>query len=83
LLPVAVSGQDGRFLAVGTNDRIMRVLREDKLGSIERGKVADLVVIERNPLDPKAGPNDQLDKLQVLKTIVGGEMIYDREKAAP
>ncbi len=55
------------------------VLREDQLGSIEPGKFADLVVLDRNPLDP-ALPDDQLSELQVLLTLVGGEVIYDRER---
>jgi hypothetical protein len=40
-------------------------------------------VVDRNTLDPNAMPDDQLDKLQVLETIVGGEIVFDREKQAP
>ena len=52
------------------------VLKEDVLGSIEPGKWADLVVLDRNPLDP-AVPDDELENIQVLQTIVEGEVIYD------
>ncbi len=52
------------------------VLREDQLGSIEPGKFADLVVLNRNPLDP-ALPDDRLSEVQVLFTLVGGEVVYD------
>ena len=59
------------------------VLREDKLGSIETGKWADLIVIDRNPLDPQQVPDDQPADIQVLKTIVGGEVIYDLDRDGP
>ena len=59
------------------------VLREDKLGSIETGKWADLIVIDRNPLDPQQVPDDQIGDIQVLKTVVGGEVIYDMERDGP
>ena len=57
-------------------------LREDVLGSIEPGKWADLVVLDRNPLDPSV-PDDELDNIQVLQTIVEGEVIYDGAGAGP
>ncbi len=55
------------------------VLREDQIGSIEPGKFADLVMLDRNPLDP-ALADDRLSELQVLLTMVGGEVVYDRER---
>ncbi|MCH8319350.1 MAG: amidohydrolase family protein [Acidobacteria bacterium] len=55
------------------------VLKEDVLGSIEPGKWADLVVLDRNPLDP-ALSDDDLYNIQVLQTIVEGELIWDRER---
>ena len=58
------------------------VLKEDVLGSIEPGKWADLVVLDRNPLDP-AVPDDELENIQVLQTIVEGEVIYDGAAAGP
>lgn len=51
------------------------VLKEDQLGSIEAGKLADLVILDRNPLDP--GVSDQeLSEIQVLMTLVGGKAVY-------
>jgi predicted amidohydrolase YtcJ len=55
------------------------VLREDRIGSLEAGKLADLVVLDRNPLDP-AVPDDQLGEIKVLLTMVGGDVVYDAGK---
>jgi predicted amidohydrolase YtcJ len=51
---------------------------EDRKGSIEVGKLADLVVLAQNPLgvDPWA-----IKDIDVEMTIVGGEIVYDRERA--
>ena len=51
------------------------VLAEDKLGSIEPGKLADLVLLDKNPLDPNI-PDDDLSEIKVLATIIGGEIAY-------
>jgi len=51
------------------------VLREDELGSLEPGKLADLVILDKNPLDP-AVPDDALAQIQVLAAVVGGELEY-------
>jgi predicted amidohydrolase YtcJ len=55
------------------------VLREDRIGSLEPGKLADLVVLDRNPLDPSI-PDDQLGDIDVMMTIVGGNVVYDSGK---
>lgn len=48
---------------------------EQDKGTIEVGKLADLVVLNRNPLRV---PPATLDTIQVLRTIVGGETAYSR-----
>ncbi len=48
---------------------------EKTKGSIEVGKLADLVVLSDNPL---AVPEDQLDDLKVLETIKEWVSIYRR-----
>jgi predicted amidohydrolase YtcJ len=48
---------------------------EDRLGTLEPGKLADLVVLSRDLLDP-AQP-DALEAAQVLGTMVGGELVFD------
>ena len=46
---------------------------EANKGSISVGKIADLVVLDQNPL--KVDPNE-IKNIQVLKTIMGGAEIY-------
>ncbi len=56
------------------------VLRENELGSIEQGKLADLVILDRNPLD-SAIPDEELSEIKVLMTIIGGEVAYRSPQA--
>ena len=58
------------------------VMRDDVLGTIEPGKYADVIVVDRNPLDP-AIPDDRLSELKVLMTIVGGKVVYDWDRDGP
>lgn len=46
---------------------------DDVTGTIEPGKLADLVVLDR---DPFAGPADQIGATRVLQTFVEGERVY-------
>jgi predicted amidohydrolase YtcJ len=47
---------------------------EEKLkGTIREGKIADLVVLDRNPL---AVPPEDIGQIRVLSTIVGGRVVY-------
>lgn len=46
---------------------------EDRLGSIEAGKLADLVVWAE---DPYAAPLKRLVQLPVFMTLVGGKVVY-------
>jgi predicted amidohydrolase YtcJ len=48
---------------------------EKKKGSIEPGKLADMVVISRNYL---SCPVDEIKGIQAVRTIVGGKVVYDR-----
>lgn len=65
--------------------------REDVLGSIEPGKWADLVVIDRNPMavsdeelyEWATSARDGPSPVRVLKTIVGGDVVYDRATFVP
>lgn len=56
------------------NARIMRL--EDQLGSLEPGKLADLIVVDRDPL---SCPIDDLRDTQVLRTYVDGKLVYEQK----
>ena len=47
---------------------------QDILGSIEPGKLADLVVLGGDYL---TFPEEDLDKLRVLMTVLGGEVVHE------
>jgi predicted amidohydrolase YtcJ len=49
--------------------------RDGESGSIEEGKAADLVVLDRNPFDPDAG---RPGEARVDLTIIGGTVVYER-----
>jgi hypothetical protein len=51
------------------------VLREAELGSLEPGKLADLIVLDKNPLDSNV-PDEDLSEIQVLVTLIGGEVVH-------
>jgi len=47
---------------------------EDKAGSIEPGKLADLAVLNK---DYFAVPDQEIKQIRSLMTIVGGKVVYD------
>ena len=51
------------------------VIREKDLGSLEVGKLADLVILDRNPLDRDIA-DEELSEIQVRATLIGGEVVY-------
>lgn len=60
-------------LRISTIGSAWNLLEEDSLGSIEVGKLADLVVLSADYLTV---PDDQLRTLKSVLTIVGGKIIY-------
>jgi predicted amidohydrolase YtcJ len=51
---------------------------EDRLGTVEEGKLADLVVLDRSPWAVDPGEVADID---VRATVVGGEVVFDRNTA--
>lgn len=47
---------------------------ENKKGSIKKGKIADLVILDKNPLDVQI---DKIQNIKVLKTIKNGKIVYE------
>ena len=50
---------------------------EDKLGTIENGKLADLVALSDDYFDPKKVPDEGIKKLKSVLTVVGGKVVYE------
>ena len=49
------------------------MLREDLLGSLESGKFADFIILDK---DFMTVPEDQIPTIQVLMTVVGGKTVH-------
>lgn len=61
-------------LSLYTRENGWFLREEDELGSIEEGKLADLVVLDR---DYFSVPNEDLKKIRSLLTVVGGRIMHD------
>ena len=73
----AVSVQDAiRMYTLGT---AYLTWDEKKKGSLETGKFADFLVLDRNPLT--IAPDD-LKNMQVDMTVIGGRIVYGRQGTA-
>jgi hypothetical protein len=51
--------------------------REDRLGSLEPGKFADLAVLDR---DYMAIPHEEFSEINALLTMVNGEIVYEHPR---
>jgi predicted amidohydrolase YtcJ len=54
--------------------------RLDRGGTIEPGKLADVIVVDRNPLTTPVG---QIHSTRVLATFIAGEQVYALKDATP
>jgi predicted amidohydrolase YtcJ len=61
-------------LSAVTLDAAYQVFFDDKVGSLQVGKLADFVVLDSNPLDNSSTIAD----IQVLATYLGGELVYKK-----
>jgi predicted amidohydrolase YtcJ len=53
------------------------VSAENRLGSVEAGKLADMIVLNRSLFEI---PQAQIRETRVLTTILNGAVVYDRER---
>jgi hypothetical protein len=61
-------------LIAHTRKNAFLVFQENNLGSIQPGKLADLVVLDRDYLTI---PEDQIKDIKPVMTMVGGRIVYD------
>jgi predicted amidohydrolase YtcJ len=66
-------------LIAHTRKNAYLVFQEDNLGSIQPGKLADLLVLDRDYLTV---PADQIRNIKPVLTMVGGRIVYDATVAA-
>jgi predicted amidohydrolase YtcJ len=64
-------------LVAHTRKNAFFVFQEDNLGSIQPGKLADLIVLDRDYLSI---PADQIKDIKPVMTMVGGRIVYDSSR---
>jgi hypothetical protein len=86
LIQTAVERQTKEGATLGFNQRISilnaikamtinaawQIHMEDKIGSLKKGKYADFVILNKNPLQT---PVNQIQNIKILKTVVNGNAI--------
>ena len=65
-------------LIAHTRRNAFLVFQENNLGSIQAGRLADLVVLDRDYLTI---PADQIKDIQPVMTMVGGRIVYETDAA--
>ena len=60
-------------LAIYTQGAAFAMHRENEIGSLEPGKLADFVVLDANPLEIDA---ERIGGIRVLATVIGGTPVY-------
>lgn len=51
---------------------------ENEKGTIEEGKLADLIITDRNPLEV---PVDEVKDIRVMETIKEGKTVFKRKES--
>ena len=89
LLQTAVTRKTREGTTIGSNEKISvmdglksltiysawQLHMEKKIGSIEPGKYADLVILDKNPLYVS---HEKLRDIKVVETIINGEVVWKR-----
>ena len=58
-------------LRATTIDAAWQVFQEDRIGSLEEGKLADIVILNGDPLTA-----EDVRQLEVVETLIGGRSVY-------
>ena len=74
VLRQTISREDA--LIAHTRKNAYLIFQENNLGSLQPGKLADLLVLDRDYLTI---PADQIKDIQPVMTMVGGKIAYDAE----
>jgi predicted amidohydrolase YtcJ len=64
-------------LIAHTRDNAHLIFREDELGSIEPGKLADFVVLDRDYLTV---PADEIKDLRPIMTVIDGRIVFEAQR---
>ncbi len=67
-------------LALYTTRAAYACYREREVGSLEPGKLADFVVLDKNPLETEPG---QIPGIRVLATVLGGTPVHQSGNLFP
>jgi predicted amidohydrolase YtcJ len=65
-------------LALYTTEAAFAMHRERDIGSLEPGKLADFVVLDRSPLDAEP---ERIADIRVLATVVGGQPAFQADNS--
>jgi len=63
-----------------TTEAAWQLRMEDKIGSLEVGKYADIVVLDNNPFDVD---KMEISKINVLKTMMNGRFTFEAGPEGP
>jgi imidazolonepropionase-like amidohydrolase len=72
LRPLAVVFSPRDIVSILTRNAAVSILRQDQIGTLEAGKLADIVVLDGDPLA------DVQNLLKVRMVVKGGEVVVDR-----
>jgi predicted amidohydrolase YtcJ len=70
----ALSREQAIRMYTSNNARLLFL--EDQIGSLEEGKLADLIVVDTDLL---TCPEERIGKTRVLRNYVGGKLVYQRK----
>lgn len=62
-------------LRAATIDAAFMLSQEQHIGSIEIGKFADLIILDRNPFMIEA---EDIENVKIISTIIGGKLVYQQ-----